>query len=157
MDIKKLILERINQGKELKVVDIVKITGFSRAYISRFFKDLRDEGQIILIGKANQAVYVKADKQAVLHAKQKILKVNKYLKNVNLSEDIIFEQIKLESGIFIDVKENVLRIVKFAFTEMLNNAIEHSVSNSIIVRYKRDKENIRFRALTTVLVFLTIS
>jgi len=144
MDIKGLILEKINQNEELKVADVVKVTGFSRAYINRFFRDLRDEGKIILIGRANQARYVKASKKAVNEAKKHILKINKNLKNKGLSEDTIFEQIKREGGIFMDLEPRVLNILKYSFTEMLNNAIDHSRSGNIEAMFKRDGLNIRF-------------
>ena len=58
MDIRKLILAEIKERGDLKVADVVKLTGFSRVYIHRFFRELSDQGRIFLIGKANQARYI---------------------------------------------------------------------------------------------------
>lgn len=57
MDIRNLILKKLKNNKKIKVSDIVKATGFSRAYINRFFQELRDEGKIVLLGRANRAQY----------------------------------------------------------------------------------------------------
>jgi len=62
MNIEKIILTEITNKKSLRVADIVKITGFSRAYINRFFKKLAEEGKIILIGKASKSSYIKLRK-----------------------------------------------------------------------------------------------
>ncbi len=75
MNIRSLILKLLKKKKELKVADIVKATGFSRAYISRCFQKLRDKGKIILLGQANRARYVLAEKEAILTAKKQILQV----------------------------------------------------------------------------------
>ncbi|MDD5606705.1 MAG: DUF4325 domain-containing protein [Candidatus Pacebacteria bacterium] len=128
-DIKKIILEQLKRKNEIKVADIVRATGFSRAYINRFFKELKKEGKIILLGKANNARYVllsKAEK-----TKRNILSVNKIVKNKDLSEDIILKEVKENNGIFLGLSNNVVDIFDYAFSEMLNNAIEHSKSDKI--------------------------
>ena len=144
MDVRKLILQHIQKNGRIKTSDIIKMTGFSREYVNRFLRELRNEGKIILIGKANKSHYILADKQLFREAKKKILKIHTTLKNSNLSEDIVLDQIKRETGIFIDLKNNVSHILDYAFLEMLNNAIEHSRSKNIKITMKRDSENIRF-------------
>lgn len=144
MDIENLILKKLEEKDKISVSDIVKITGFTRAYINRFFQTLRNEGKIILIGKARRSIYVKAAKDSLLKAKRAILTFNKKLKNFNLSEDAVLEQIKRESGIFIDLPENIIRILDYGFTEMLNNAIEHSLSKIIEIKVKRTNDLVNF-------------
>lgn len=144
LDIKKLILKALDKKGEAKAADIVKASGFSRAYVNRFLKQLREEGKIILIGKANKARYIKADKKALARARKSVTSVHKILKNVNLAEDAILDEIKRDTGIFIDLPKNILDILDYAFTEMLNNAIEHSKSKNIEIIMKRDSANARF-------------
>lgn len=144
MDISKLILETLKKKKEVKASDIVKSTGFSRTYVNRFFQKLRDEGRIILMGKANRARYLLATEQAALGAKKEILNVTRILQNKNLSEDIVLSDIKKNTGIFMGIPKNVSNILDYAFSEMLNNAIEHSESKIIKVTMQRDKNNISF-------------
>lgn len=136
MDIKSFILKEINKKREVKVADIVKAMGFSRAYINRFFQELKKEGKIVLVGKANQAHYIKA--KSAKQKKRKILNVRRILKNINLLEDRVLDEIKRESGIFENLPKNVVGIVDYAFTEMLNNAIEHSRSKKILVTIGRN-------------------
>jgi transcriptional regulator with XRE-family HTH domain len=138
MDIKELILKLIRQKKKVRTADIVRATGFSRAYINRFFKELREEGKIELIGRANQAFYVLAKRNEVEKAKQKISSSRHLLRNKNLSEDAVLDEIKKNTGIFSNIPDNVSKILGYAFTEMLNNAIEHSRSRQIEVLMKRN-------------------
>lgn len=136
MDIKSFILKEINKKGEIKVADIVKAMGFSRAYINRFFQELKKEGKIVLVGKANKAHYIKA--KSAKQEKRKILNIRRILKNINLLEDKVLDEIKRESGIFENLPKNVVGIVDYAFTEILNNAIEHSLSKKILITIGRN-------------------
>ena len=57
-------------------------------------------------------------------------------KNVNLQEDIIYKSLLEEFEK--DKKENVIHILTYSFTEILNNAIEHSESKDIKISYAED-------------------
>ncbi len=143
MDIKKIILEKLNKNGEVKISDITEKTGFSRTYINRFLKELKEDEKIILVGKANRAHYVLPDKNKILKAKKEILSSHYVLKNKNLSEDETLDKIKKDTGIFLNLSENIALIVDYAFTEMLNNAIEHSKSEKIDISASRDKNFIQ--------------
>ena len=148
MDIRKLIIRLLDKRGEIKASDIIEATGLSRAYINRFFKKLREEGKIVLLGKANRARYVLATKDAVARAKREILGIRKVFQNKKgLSEDRILDQIRRSVGIFMRMPENVSRILDYAFTEMLNNAIEHSQSKKIEVNIEKDGKIIRFNVV----------
>ena len=147
MNIKELILDQIRKKEKIKVADIVKATGFSRAYVNRFFREFRDEGKIVLIGRTNRSVYIMADKKVLRESKKDILDIQKKLKNKNLSEDIVLDSIKRETGIFIGLKDNIKKNVDYAFTEILNNAIEHSRSKQIFIKMEKGKDQIRFEVV----------
>jgi len=144
MDIKNLILKELSEKRKAKVADIVKATGFSRAYISRFFNELKKQGKIVLIGKANKACYILAKKELLRKMRKEILNVRRILKNINLSEDVVLDGIKKDTGIFSGLPKNIISILDYAFTEMLNNAIVHSRSDMIIVIMERGKSGINF-------------
>ncbi len=144
-DIKKIILEEISKNKKIKVSDVVKITGFSRAYINRFFQELKKEEKIVSIGKANQVHYVLASD--LENAKKDILSIRRVLENKNLSEDVVLEEMANNSGVFAGLPNNIAIIINYAFTEMLNNAIEHSKSKQIIVLAVKDKNIIKFEVI----------
>ena len=73
MDLRALILKKFKKASEIRSADIVAETGFSRAYVCRFLTQLKNEGVIVQMGRANQARYVRAEKGIVLREKKKML------------------------------------------------------------------------------------
>lgn len=144
MALKDKIIQLVNEKGKITASEIVELTGFSRSYVNVALQDLRNESKLILIGKANQAHYIPGTKKALLEAKRQLLSVRKILKNNGLAEDTVLDAIKQETGIFLDLKPNVVSILNYGFTEMLNNAIEHSQSKTVEVRMKRTDDAITF-------------
>jgi anti-sigma regulatory factor (Ser/Thr protein kinase)/predicted transcriptional regulator len=142
MDVKDLIFDFLKKKGRVTTADVVGKTGLSRAYAQRFLKELSGEGRIIRIGKANQAHYVPASKKGALPARPS--RIRKIITNRGLAEDRVLSQIKEESSIFQKMPGNVSAIIDYAFTEMLNNAIEHSASEKIDVVIMRTITDIRF-------------
>ena len=147
MDIRALILDVLKREGSVRTAEIVKRAGFSRAYVNRFFQELRDDGSVILLGKANTARYIAATGAASTKSRQGILEIHKILVNRSLAEDVVLRRMKDESGIFYRLPSNVVRILDYAFTEMLNNAIEHSHSKNIVVRMKRSGGKVGFKVI----------
>lgn len=147
MDIRAFILKTLSKKKQLRAADIVKASGFSRAYVNRFLKSLEEEGKIMRIGKANRSIYIEVSAEARRKALKNILSFRKIAASKNLQEDLILEEIKKNSGIFFDLPANISRIVDYAFTEMVNNAIEHSRSKTIEISMKRESGLLRFDVL----------
>ena len=143
MDMKNLIFKFLEKKGRVTTADLVNKTGLSRAYAQRFLKELADEGAILRVGKANQAHYVLTPKKG---APQAILppRVRKVLINKGLAEDRVLDAIRQESSIFQGTAGNVSSIVDYAFTEMLNNAIEHSASGKIDLIVLKTSTDIRF-------------
>ena len=137
-----LILNTIKKQGQVKTADIVGLTGLSRAYAQRFLKNLADEGVIVLMGKANQAHYIHPSKKGAGNAKP--LSVRRIMTNKDLAEDKVLHEIKEKSAIFQGIAGNVYSTLDYAFTEMLNNAIEHSTSEKIDVVVMRTATDIRF-------------
>ena len=142
MELRTLILNTIKKQGQVKTADIVGLTGLSRAYAQRFLKNLADEGVIVLMGKANQAHYIHPSKKGAGNAKP--LSVRRIMTNKDLAEDKVLHEIKEKSAIFQGIAGNVSSTLDYAFTEMLNNAIEHSTSEKIDVVVMRTATDIRF-------------
>jgi anti-sigma regulatory factor (Ser/Thr protein kinase)/predicted transcriptional regulator len=142
MEIKTLILNTIKKQGQVTTADLVGLTGLSRAYAQRFLKALADEGVIVLMGKANQAHYIFPSKKGASNAKP--LSVRRVMTNKGLAEDKVLREIKEKSAIFQGVAGNVSSIIDYAFTEMLNNAIEHSTSEKVDVVVTKTATDIRF-------------
>ncbi|MCK5706845.1 MAG: DUF4325 domain-containing protein [Candidatus Aureabacteria bacterium] len=144
MKAKDLILSMLEKKGEVRASDIIREIGFSRAYINRFFQELRDEGKILLIGKANKAKYILATEKRMISAREEVKKLKLILSNKDLAEDKVLKDIKKRSGIFLRLSKNVSNIVDYVFTEILNNAIEHSFSEKINIVIEKDKTHVRF-------------
>jgi anti-sigma regulatory factor (Ser/Thr protein kinase)/predicted transcriptional regulator len=142
--LKQKVLDIIRAEKEIQAKRLEGRLNVSRQYLHRFLKELREEGKIALLGRANRAVYVLAEKGTLLNARKKIKQFHRRFHDKGLSEDAVLDAVKRDSGIFIDLPDNVSRIVGYAFTEMLNNAIDHSQSREIEVLILRSKGHIRF-------------
>jgi anti-sigma regulatory factor (Ser/Thr protein kinase)/uncharacterized protein (DUF1330 family) len=144
IDISMLILSLLKKRKTLTTSDIVHRTGFSRAYVHRYFKELQERGKILLIGKADKARYVLASKKANESAQAERRHFLRTYRIKDLQEDQVWDQIVKQTGILFGAQKNIKRITAYGFTEMLNNAIDHSRSQSVRVRMLRTEKDIRF-------------
>jgi anti-sigma regulatory factor (Ser/Thr protein kinase)/biotin operon repressor len=145
MHIRDKILANLKEKEASTAGELAELTQTSRAYVNFILQMLRDEGLVFLIGKARQARYVLAAKHKnLIKAQSGIRHISMRLKNTDLGEDRIFARIERETGIFYDVAENVSGLVRYGFTEMLNNAIDHSQSTQIFVDCRRTETAIIF-------------
>ncbi len=145
MNVKELIMKKLEEKGEVRAAEIVEETGFSRTYVNRFFRELREEGALTLIGKANRARYIPASEKRIREEKDSIKYFRRILTNRDLREDRVFYEIRKNTGIIKDLPGNVSALVEYAFTEMLNNAIEHSDSDKIKTEMEKRKYNLLFR------------
>ena len=142
MDTEDLIFNFIKKTNRITTADLVGKTGFSRAYAHRFLKKLVDEGALVRVGKANQAHYVLPARKDMAHSGP--ASIRKILTNRGLAEDRILDQIRQESSVYQGLSDNVAAILDYAFTEMLNNAIEHSGSEKIDMFMLKTANDLRF-------------
>ena len=99
----------------------------SRQTVSKYLSELVEKNYITKNSKGNYAINF-------------YISEFKIYKNKNLEEDILYDELikKYE----IDKKNNVKHILVYAFTEMLNNAIEHSEGTEISIHYTENYFNI---------------
>jgi len=142
MNLREQILETIKRQGRVKTAEIVEKTNYSRAYVQRHLKNLAEDGIIALMGKANQAHYILAAQKNLRSLMP--LRIHKIMKNQGIAEDDALRGIKEQSSIFRRINGNVASIIDYAFTEMLNNAIEHSLSEKIDVFIVKTSRDIRF-------------
>jgi anti-sigma regulatory factor (Ser/Thr protein kinase) len=144
MDIREIIEKKIQAQGEVRGREILHATGFSRAYVNRILQQLIKEGRLRRVGKANRARYIEATPHTIQSKIAEELKFHRILRNQELEEHDVLNEIKRETAIFRDLPDNIVKVVDYAFTEMLNNAIEHSRSQKIIVRMERQESGISF-------------
>lgn len=113
----------------------------SRQYVNKVIGELLNQGQLVKGGSTRGAFYV-AKKNA--HLATAMSKVHLRLTNDDLKEHEVLESIKDRSLFFAALKRNVQDIFNYGFSEMVNNAIDHSQSKNIEVTVYRDKDYLYF-------------
>lgn len=135
------ILETIERLKKASVQDVVSNLPEkkSRQWISAILNKLANEGKVIRARSGKHIYYVLPKYKNLLTQK-----VTKKLQNKSLQEDRVFQELKKKAPFLSGIEENVDSILFYAFTEMLNNAIEHSESKTIDVKMEKYKSKISF-------------
>ena len=125
-EIKKFIIDTIDM-RENPYKKILEKYLVSRQTVSKYIKELLGEN---IIEKREKNEY---------QLKFYVNELKKY-RNKDLEEDIIYNEFISEYEK--DKKENIRHILNYTFTEMLNNAIEHSNGNEITIFYTEDYKRI---------------
>lgn len=136
-----LILARIK--RKLRSRDIVLAYKVSRQYANVLIRALLVERLLLKIGSTNKAFYVLPD-YAKRHSEVFPPKLAKHLKNRNLKEHEVYDEIESQYPPIRQLPENVRSIFNYAFSEMLNNAIEHSKSEKIDVEISVQNRKLNF-------------
>lgn len=120
----------INKNGIVRSADIVDVLGVSRQYASRLLLKLANEKKIVKIGSTRSSFYVTKE----YLQKNPEISPRTYLKtltNKNLEEHKVLDDIERNFLLFSKLPENIKSIFEYAFSEMLNNAIEHSETKKI--------------------------
>lgn len=112
--------------------DFVVKLNISRQHASNILNQLVKEKKIIKIGSTRYAAYATPD---YLKKKTEILPTRFYkeLENKKLEEHKVLNDIERYFIPYDELSENIKNIFVYAFSEMLNNAIDHSKSKNIQV------------------------
>jgi anti-sigma regulatory factor (Ser/Thr protein kinase) len=101
--------------------------GLSRAAVNRYLRRLIDEGLLVATGKTNARRYDLRDLVDITFQLEGI--------TASSSEDTVW-RFRILPHIR-DVPKNVVNICHYGFTEMLNNVIDHSVSDDATISFKQ--------------------
>lgn len=112
--------------------------GHSRQYVVRLLNRLMSEGKIHRRGKTRAAKYY------VGKQKKEITSLELIKERKGLSESIVFEEVNKRLQLENRLNKNCLTIFDYAFTEMLNNAIDHSQSKKVWINVEADNKEITF-------------
>ena len=122
---RKHILAFANSNARFKTQDLAKKLKISRQTVAAHLKKLVEDGALTKVGSTKSAIYSLSTSKS---AKKKLQQL-RIIKNIDgLSEDRVFDEVCLRLGLKKLLSKNVFTIVNYAFSEMLNNAIDHSRS-----------------------------
>lgn len=145
MNTKTLILQLARRRQYIRSGDILKQKKISRQTLAQHFRELIDQGKLIKIGSTRGAKYTLLEKGKTRGLSSPWFRA--FFKTDHLKEDRVFGQISLKLRLKKFLSNKVFEIVNYAFTEMLNNAIEHSGAASVRIEFLCDGKNARFTVL----------
>lgn len=123
----------INLAAEKGLIRTKEIAGafrVSRQYASRLLNFLVSSGKLVKIGSTAKSAYALPE-YAKKHLEMLPSRISKTFANKNLEEHVVLDKIESELPLILGQKENIRSIFVYAFSEMLNNAIEHSGTKKI--------------------------
>jgi anti-sigma regulatory factor (Ser/Thr protein kinase) len=120
------ILRIARTKRQLRTSDVVAALKISRQTAASYLSAMVREGTLRKTGATRTATYFLASKKS----SPKPPASARLLKNLkNLQEDRVFSELTARLGLKGEVSKPVFGILSYAFTEMLNNAIDHSQSS----------------------------
>lgn len=131
-EIRQFIFDQVAQNPSGLTNLIVQKFGISRQAAARYLQEMASDGQIIAEGTTKDRIY----KLGFTRIIQK-----KYVLNGSQEESAIWSKdfMVLCGGL----KDNVVRICEYGFTEMVNNAIDHSNGKNLLISMSRNTQVIR--------------
>lgn len=138
------ILKLLQLKRRIKTQDVVALLKVSRQYAKVLINNLIAAKQLLKIGSTRSAFYV-SPQYASEHIDLFPARAKKLLKNINLEEHRVLDAIEEQLPIIFKLHENIRSIFTYAFSEMLNNAIEHSESSNIQVEVGIAGKKLSFR------------
>ncbi len=140
MDLNKIILQIAKKEKVIKTKDILKhLESYTPQYISLRVNKLVKEGLLIKSGSTAKARYALPENAEFL---EKVYQ--KSLIRKSLKEHEVLDEVNRSASFLEELNENIRSNFDYAFSEMLNNAIDHSKSNKIDIQVLTDSENLKF-------------
>ena len=139
MTLRERILALARKERVLKTRRLAAEFGVSRQFASRAVAELVAERKLIKIGSTRSAFYTLPGNELLVGQRIRLT-----LENRNLVEHEVLEKV-MDHLPFLKVgKENILSIFRYAFSEILNNAIDHSKSKKIDIVVARTRKDIVF-------------
>ena len=134
---KNKILDYLKKYKTATGNELCALLGISRQALNKHLKELINNSQILKIGGTRSAKY------AFLYpSKKNIEKKIIYKKELSLKgleEDKVLNELSLHANLKRIISNKSYAIFQYAFTEILNNAIDHSNSKKCTIEVLLDQ------------------
>jgi len=140
MTTKKHILQLLRQRASASVKELAEAIGISRQAASRHLRDLITEGLGVKEGVTKGASFRSADHGE--KSREQSIKKNLILRG--LEEDVVFRDLSAWLNLQRVLSKSAFETVNYAFTEILNNAIDHSHSEQCFVRIRTGVHDLHF-------------
>lgn len=141
MNAKDKILVYLKERTSITGNELSQLLGISRQAVNKHLKVLIDDGRLEKEGATRGAIYKLPSKKGKVFFERKFKKT--YLL-VGLEEDRVFHEISSFMNLERELNKSAWAIAKYAFTEMLNNAIDHSTSEACTIGVTLDRYKFNF-------------
>lgn len=138
MDAKRKILAYLARRRAATGGDLRSHLGVSRQALSIHVRSLVEAGKVVRSGSARGARYMLRDRAPPAAA------VSRVLRTGGLDEARVWDELAAGLNLRRALRPNVEAIAHYAFTEMLNNAIEHSEADCCSVRFRLEPAMLSF-------------
>lgn len=142
MDTKDKIFNYIEKNQSATGKQLSEYLGISRQAVNKHLKELIQNDRVVKEGITRGAVYRIPSAYKKVPFKKSIEKT--YALS-GLEEDKVFHELAPLLNLKNELSDRAFKIVSYAFTEMLNNAIDHSESKKCIIEWLIDSYQVRFR------------
>lgn len=145
MNTKEQILRFVKKKGSIRAPDVVLFSGISRQAAAKHLRELVAAEQLSKEGSTRGARYVPFNfrKAALLRTPAVIL----VYRLRGLEEDRVFEQLAHQMNLKRKLSAAAFKIIQYAFTEMLNNAIDHSKADKVRIEGRLEGGVLTFSVL----------
>lgn len=145
MKIKDFIISYVQKNGSVRTTDVVKAMNVTRQGACKVLRELVQEGLLTKIGTTKKSWYIlSADLSPAFNKKIAERPVLLDFKNDGITEDTILKAVTFEAGARKELSKNAFYIFSYAFTEMVNNVIDHSKADSIKTVFGYKKQDFYF-------------
>ncbi|MEX2442941.1 MAG: DUF4325 domain-containing protein [Alkalispirochaeta sp.] len=141
MSTKDAVIDHLRRNGPCSGAEIASAVGVSRQAVNRWLRALVEERVVHKVGETRGARY------HLLGATENAVRPKQYQRELNLaglSEDSVFEEVDIVLSLASKMQENARAVLRYAFTEVLNNAIEHSGSEACDVNVELADYSVQF-------------
>ncbi len=132
--LKTLILNEFKKRKRLKTADLARVYNVTYQAIQKHLSALAKEGRILKLGSSKRnTYYVLNTSRALGQIFKGARKFTKSIKADGANENDLLLELAMQAGILNGLSRNARINFDYAFTEMINNAIDHSGTRLIDV------------------------
>ncbi len=130
MDAKEAILKYLGRHRSVRGRALREHLGITRQALNVHMRELIRSGKVLKSGSTRGAQYSLARRPSAHAAQGRVLSLP------GLDESKVYERLSTTLNLRAHLKPNVEAIVRYAFTEMLDNAIEHAQADRGVVRLR---------------------
>lgn len=142
-----LILRQARNTGSVNSDAIATACNISRQAAHQHLRELVKSQKLLKIGKTRGSYYILFSKKEAKKIKKEERTYQLKLKNKKLQEDYVYDRIVYATPSLKKLQKNTQDITRYAFTEMLNNAIEHSGSEYINIKLSISSDAASFEVI----------